>query len=116
MELLLPSGEILTLKPGHELFHATCGGLGLTGFILNATIKLRQVRSGNIRQLLFVTRNLAETLEIFEKYRNVSFSAGWLDGTAHGKTLQRLLFPQSLHETGQIRGVLPGVLLSARFP
>ncbi len=89
MELLLPSGEILTLKPGHELFHATCGGLGLTGFILNATIRLKRVRSGNIRQLLFVTRNLAETLEIFEKYGDVSFSAGWLDGTARGRARGR---------------------------
>lgn len=89
IKLMLPTGDVVTTRPGDKLFHATCGGMGLTGIILEAVLQLRPVRSGLIKQLLFITRNLAETLELFDRYRDMSFSAGWLDGTASGKSLGR---------------------------
>ena len=41
--LMLPNGEIITCKKGDELFFATCGGMGLTGIILDAKIYLKKV-------------------------------------------------------------------------
>ena len=43
--LMLPSGEITTCKKGDELFLATCGGMGLTGVILDAKISLKKITS-----------------------------------------------------------------------
>ncbi len=63
--LLLPSGDIVTCKKGDELFHATCGGMGLTGIIIDAKIRLKKINSKNIRQIIIKTKNLQETLEVF---------------------------------------------------
>ena len=40
--MMLPDGAIMKIVQSDELFHATCGGMGLTGIILNASIKLKK--------------------------------------------------------------------------
>ena len=40
LSLLISAGEVLQLTPGDELFAATVGGMGLTGVIVSARIKL----------------------------------------------------------------------------
>lgn len=77
--LLLPSGEIVNVKRGDELFFATCGGMGLTGIILDAKIKLKKINSAYINQTTIKTRNLAETFDAFEKYGNYEYSVAWID-------------------------------------
>lgn len=44
-DLLLPNGDIkvCTKQNNANLFNATCGGMGLTGIILNAKIKMRPI-------------------------------------------------------------------------
>lgn len=44
-ELLTADGEIRTVVRGTPLFDATCGGLGLTGAVLTATVELRPVET-----------------------------------------------------------------------
>ena len=43
LELLRSTGERIVCAPGDELFHATVGGLGLTGLILWAEIRLTRI-------------------------------------------------------------------------
>jgi decaprenylphospho-beta-D-ribofuranose 2-oxidase len=43
--LLTAAGEVLELEPADELFQATVGGMGLTGVILWARLRLRRVES-----------------------------------------------------------------------
>jgi len=45
MRLMLPSGEVQICRKGDELFHATCGGMGLTGVIFDAKISLKRIKS-----------------------------------------------------------------------
>jgi hypothetical protein len=65
MRLMLPSGEVQICRKGDELFHATCGGIGLTGVILDAKISLKRIKSENINQTAIKTKNLKETFDAF---------------------------------------------------
>ncbi len=59
-EMLLADGNVITcskeLTP--DLFMATCGGMGLTGIILNAKIYLKPINSQFIEQTTIKTKNL----------------------------------------------------------
>jgi decaprenylphospho-beta-D-ribofuranose 2-oxidase len=59
LSLLTAGGEVLELAPGDEHFAATLGGMGLTGVILRARIRLRRVSSA----LLSVDTDRVESLE-----------------------------------------------------
>ena len=83
-DLMLQDGSVVTLKREDELFKATCGGMGLTGIIINATMKLVKIKSSYIDQTTIKTKNLRETFSIFEKYANETYSVAWLDGFAKG--------------------------------
>lgn len=89
--LMLPSGEIRTCKKGDELFFATCGGMGLTGIILEAKIYLKRINSKYINQTTIKTKNLKETFEAFEKYSHVPYSVAWIDCLASGEDIGKCL-------------------------
>ncbi|MGB9767213.1 MAG: FAD-binding oxidoreductase [Sulfurihydrogenibium sp.] len=77
--LMLPTGEVVNVKPEDELFRATCGGMGLTGVILDAKIKLKKINSTYINQTAIKTKNLQETFEYFERYKDSPYSVAWID-------------------------------------
>jgi len=91
--LMLPSGEIITCsnKQNSELFHATCGGMGLTGVILDAKINLKKINSKYIQQTTIKTSNLTETFAAFDKYQNTAYSVAWIDCMATDKQLGKSL-------------------------
>ena len=83
-ELMLHDGSVITIKREDELFKATCGGMGLTGIIISATMKLVKIKSSYIDQTTIKTKNLKETFNVFEKYANETYSVAWFDGFAKG--------------------------------
>lgn len=91
IRLMLPNGEIQTCRKGDELFHATCGGMGLTGVILEAKISLKKITSKNINQTTIKTRNLKETFEAFEQYAHLPYSVAWIDCLAKGDKIGKCL-------------------------
>jgi len=91
MRVMLPNGEIQTCKKGDELFYATCGGMGLTGVILDAKISLKRIKSTNINQTTIKTKNLKETFDAFEKYSYMPYSVAWIDCLAKGDNIGRCL-------------------------
>jgi FAD/FMN-containing dehydrogenase len=93
IELLLASGEIVNCSPTENsaLFYATCGGMGLTGIILSATVKLIPIKSTRIRQQTLKAANLKEVFELFEASRKTTYSVAWIDCLATGNSLGRSL-------------------------
>ena len=97
--LLLASGEKVTCSAQHnsELFHATCGGMGLTGIILDATIKCERVSSVSIRQSSLVANTLSECFELLEANADSKYSVAWLDCLASGDSLGRSIIYLAQH-------------------
>jgi FAD/FMN-containing dehydrogenase len=100
LRLLLPDGSVETCseKKNPELFRATCGGMGLTGLILDATIQLQQVNSAYIRERIIRCDNLAEAFEQFEAYRDSTYSVAWIDCLARGEALGRCILMAGEHD------------------
>ncbi|WP_299441829.1 FAD-binding oxidoreductase [uncultured Aquimarina sp.] len=84
LKLALPEGDILNCSKNEnaELFRATCGGMGLTGVILEATIQLLPIKSAFIDQYTIQTNNLKETFRAFEENQEASYTVAWIDALA----------------------------------
>ena len=93
LDLLLPDGSSITCsaKKNAEWFHATCGGMGLTGVVLSVSFYLKAVKSQWINQTTIKTNNLEDTFEAFETHTNNPYSVAWIDCLAKGQTLGRSL-------------------------
>ena len=92
-EIMLADGEVVTCskETTPELFKATCGGMGLTGVILNARIYLKKINSQYISQTTIKTKNLKETFDAFENYSNKPYSVAWIDCLAKGSEIGKCL-------------------------
>lgn len=91
--LMLPDGQVVkcSKQENVDLFHATCGGMGLTGVILDATIKLKKINSKNIAQTTIKTKNLKDTFAAFENYSHSPYSVAWIDCLAKGENTGKSL-------------------------
>jgi FAD/FMN-containing dehydrogenase len=93
LKLLLADGTELTCSPqkNSEAFHATCGGMGLTGIVTQATFQLKKISSAWIDQTTFKTADLAETYEHFHKQAHQTYSVAWIDCLTRGRNMGRSL-------------------------
>ncbi len=91
--IMLADGEVVTCshKKNVELFRATCGGMGLTGVILDAKIYLKKINSKYINQTTIKTKNLKETFDAFEQYSDQPYSVAWIDCLAKGENIGKCL-------------------------
>ncbi|HEY1640632.1 MAG TPA: FAD-binding oxidoreductase [Streptosporangiaceae bacterium] len=121
IELLDGQGELRFVSRSRdpEAFFATIGGMGLTGIILAATLRLRPVRS----TLLDVTaRRLPDLDAVLAALDEAAsqYSVAWIDTTAGGPNLGRgivergdhLPAPEPMAEPDRL-GYRPGRLLRA---
>ena len=92
-QIMLADGKVVTCSKDAtpELFKATCGGMGLTGVILDAKIYLKKINSQYIDQTTIKTKNLKETFEAFEEYKNKPYSVAWIDCLAKGNKIGKCL-------------------------
>ena len=90
LTLARTTGEVLRCSSteNSELFRATIGGLGLTGFILQATIQLQPVSGPWLETENVVFKNMAQFLEISDASESQwAYSVSWFDcaNSAAGK-------------------------------
>ncbi len=99
LDLLLADGQVVTCGPDREpeLFAATRGGMGLTGIILRAAIRLRPVETACIRQETLRARDLDEIMELFERSEDWTYTVAWIDCLARGARLGRSLLYRGEH-------------------
>jgi decaprenylphospho-beta-D-ribofuranose 2-oxidase len=116
LRLMLPDGRMLQCSSTEnpDLFRATCGGMGLTGLILDATLQLQPVRSAYIRETVIRCSNLSHSFEQFEINRHISYSVAWIDCLATGDALGRSIL--MLGEQDEDGGLDPPPVRSASVP
>lgn len=90
-KIMQADGEIKTVKKATNLFYATCGGMGLTGVILEATISLKKINSQFINQTTIKTKNLQETFDAFEEHKDLPYSVAWIDCLAKDENIGKCL-------------------------
>ena len=97
--LLLSSGEIIqcSRNENKEAFLATCGGMGLTGIIINATISLHKVSSVFIKRNSIIAKNLDDCMDLIDQNEDSKHSFAWLDCLARGKSLGRSILHLADH-------------------
>ena len=93
LKIMLASGEVVSCSRTENapLFRATCAGMGLTGIVLEATLRMRRIHSSAIEQRTVRTRNLDEAFEKFEENLHSTYSVAWLDCLAKGASVGRSL-------------------------
>ena len=104
LKLLTASDEILTCSPesNADVFWATIGGMGLTGIILSARVRLRRVSTAYFSVDTERVGSLDQALERFEETdRNYQFSVAWMDCAAGGAKLGRSVLVHGNHATPQ---------------
>ena len=92
MEMVLANGSCVrcSRRENSDLFWATLGGMGLTGFIYAATLRLKKVSSAYIELRTVKTANLRETFQLFaETHNDYVYSVAWIDCLARGAGLGR---------------------------
>ena len=101
IELLVGNGERVMTSPTEnpDLFHATCGGMGLTGIILSATLQLKLIIATDILETTVKAPSLDAVLEAFEAHAASTYSVAWIDCMASGPSLGRSLLMLGEHAT-----------------
>lgn len=93
--ILLRTGQGETLEVSREqnsdAFFATIGGMGLTGVILEATMRLRPVETGWIRERVISASDLDAAMRALEASESATYSVAWIDCAARGSDLGRSL-------------------------
>lgn len=117
MDLLVASGEILTLKPegseddpDGELFWATVGGMGLTGIIVQATIRMTKTETAFFIADGDLTSNFDETIEFHAdgSEHNYTYSSAWFDAISPEPKLGRAAVSRgSLATLDQLKELAP---------
>ena len=99
IDLMLSTGEIkrCSRSENKDLFNWTIGGMGLTGIIINVSIKLKSVSTKWIKQKTISTNDFDETMEKIELSLNSTYSVAWIDCLATEKKLGRALIYTGEH-------------------
>lgn len=93
IDLMGPDGEVTRCSPesNARLFDYTLGGMGLTGIVLRAAIRLRPVETAWIQQRTIPAPNLSAAMEAFEGAQDSTYSVAWIDCLGSERNLGRSL-------------------------
>lgn len=100
LSLLGSDGNVRQCSEGENsaLFHASIGGLGLTGLIMSAEIQLKPIGNAALETESIKYGNVAEFFQLSrQSEQDYEYTVAWVDCLATGKQLGRGLFIRGNH-------------------
>jgi decaprenylphospho-beta-D-ribofuranose 2-oxidase len=98
LDLLTADGEVRTLTPADPAFWITAGGMGLTGVVLRARLRLIPVETSRMR---VDTERVADLDELMHRMRDgdaaYRYSVAWIDLLARGRAMGRSVLTRGDH-------------------
>ncbi len=91
------SRRLCSASQNPELYAATIGGLGLTGLITWAQLKLRPIVSRKIDYEGIQFHGVDEFLDLTNQSGHIEYTVSWVDVTSSGKNFARGIFMQGDH-------------------
>ena len=103
IELLTASGKTLICSRDEnaDAFWATLGGMGLTGVIVSAKMRLMPIESAYIETKTTRTPDLSATLNAFENGADSEYLVAWIDCLSSGAALGRSVVIEGAHALGE---------------
>jgi FAD/FMN-containing dehydrogenase len=115
-EVVTPAGILVcseAMRP--DLFRATLGGYGLTGFIVRAKLRLRPVDTAQVDTLRLRAPDLETLFALFAKHgRDFEYASARLDASARGRALGRGILISGNHAPAGPRGKAAELAASPR--
>jgi decaprenylphospho-beta-D-ribofuranose 2-oxidase len=101
MTVFTGTGETLVCskEKNQDLFWSTCGGMGLTGIIMEVEFRLKRIQSSYIRQKQIKASNLDEVMALFDANTDSTYSVAWIDCLKTGKSFGRSILMLGEHAT-----------------
>jgi FAD/FMN-containing dehydrogenase len=113
LELLRSSGERIVCGPDDALFQATVGGLGLTGLITWAEIRLKRVVGPGIAMEQIRFPGLDAFFDLTAEDHAYEYTVAWVDCLARGRRLGRGIYMRGDH--APLAGPVPSPLRPSRL-
>jgi FAD/FMN-containing dehydrogenase len=97
--ILNENGEVIICSriENSEKFWATVGGMGLTGIILSAKFKLKNIETAYIRQEIIKAENIDQIFRLFDESESWTYNVAWIDCLQKGKNLGRSVMMRGEH-------------------
>jgi hypothetical protein len=97
-DMIDEKGTLITCSPyqNSSLFWNTCGGMGLTGIIIKATVQLMKIKSSFLKIKKTSLVGLEALLDHFRLHSQDGYSVAWVDTTAQENNKIK-----SIHTFGQ---------------
>jgi len=119
LSLMRSDGKIHDCSPegNAHLFAATIGGMGLTGIIVSARIRLMRVPSLDVRERVIPFRDLDEFFDLIEEADQANeYAVAWIDQLARERSAGRGLLMTGNHADKGAHVAVPAAdLLSVPF-
>jgi len=94
---------ICSRNQNEKLFHATIGGMGLTGVIAWADLQLREVPSPYLDVEVKRYRNVGDFFDIAKESESYESTVAWVDCSARGGALGRGIFERATYTSLESR-------------
>ena len=99
-------GNLKTISRNSKTFHATAGGMGMTGFIVDMTIQCKRVDTGMYQTKKIYFKTISDGLEILKlEVEKSEHLIAWIDLTSSKNFGQGIVYSSTISISQKLKGI-----------